>query len=959
MEDGTEKKETRGRQVAGRWPGAADIELLSSIFDSAMDGIFVIDREGRYREVNPAGCAMFGYSREEFLSSDIRLLLFPEDVPRAFKQIKRHEGVFYPGYRMRRKDGSEVWVDMTVKTVHAGGEELKLGVKRDVTERKKSVDGIRASKEQLEEKVRRRTAELKSANRSLEMQISKRVRTEELLHTIPKATSSVAGEEFLRSLVRHLAVALEFKYALVAEYMGAMKSRTLAVWAKGRFADNFEYVLEGTPCENVIVKGELCSYPGRVQEDFPKDRYLVQMEAESYVGVPLVGSDGKVLGLLVAVDDKPLAAEHEAKALMRLFALRAALELERKRSEDERKKSIEMLNIISDHSGAAILIKDSDGRHMFVNKSFEGLFRRKKEEILGLKDHDLFPAGTAATLRANDMKALEAGGPVEFEEEVLDPDGRLLTFLSAKFPVPGLPGAICCISTDITERKKIEEKLRRSEERLREAQAIAHIGSWDWDVFNNRLHWSDEIFRIFGIGAAEFEATYDAFLSLVHPDDRDEVQLAVKDALDHGRPYDIRHRVVRPDGTERIVTERAEVVRGPDGEPVRMYGTTQDVTEHKRLEAEILRAQKLDSIGVLAGGIAHDFNNLLLGILGNVSIARNLIKPADRVAGVLDDIEKAALRTKSLTRQLLTFSRGGEPVREPASIEQIVKDSAPLVLRGSEVVCEWSFPEGLWPVEVDQGQMAQAVSNIVMNAAQAMPDGGRLAVSASNMDVSEQAHLPLKPGRYIKTTFRDYGTGIPVKLLPKLFDPFFTTRKKASGLGLSVTYSIIKKHNGHIGVDSEVGEGTSFHVYLPASAGKPVEAAVDETVARGAGRVLVMDDEELVRDVSGEMLKILGYEAVFAANGGEAIEKFLKARDEGRPFDAVILDLTVPGGLGGRDTMRRLLEIDPGVRGIVSSGYSKDPIMADYRKFGFSAVVAKPYRVAEFSRVVKKVVSGE
>ncbi|WKZ32423.1 MAG: PAS domain S-box protein [Thermodesulfobacteriota bacterium] len=955
MKDGKDIKEAPGKPEAKRWPGGADIELLSAIFDSAMDGIFVIGMDGRYREVNPAGCMMFGYSREELMISDTSLLLFPEDAPRAFEEIRSSDGVFHPSYRMRRKDGSEVWVGMTVKTVQAGGEKLKLAVKRDVTERKKYLDGIRTSKEQLEEKVRRRTAELKSVNRSLEMQISKRVRTEELLHTILKATSSVTGEEFLRTLVRHLAVALEFKYALVAEHVGGMKARTLAFWAKGRFADNFEYALEGTPCENV-ARGELCAYPSRVQEAFPRDRYLVQMEAESYVGVPLVGSDGRALGLLVAIDDKPLVVEHDARALMRLFALRAALELERKRSEDERKKSIEMLNIISDHSGAAILIKDSEGRHIFVNKSFEDLFKRKKEEILGLRDRDLFPALTAAGFRANDIKALEAGRPVEFEEEVLNPDGRLLTFLSVKFPVPGLPGAICAISTDITERKKIEEALRRSEERLREAQAIAHIGNWDWDIPNNRLHWSDEIFRIFGLDAAEFEATYDAFLSLVHPDDRDEVQIAVKEALEHGKPYDVRHRVLRPDGTERIVTERAEVVRDPEGKPVRMYGTVQDVTEHKRLEAEMLRAQKLDSIGVLAGGIAHDFNNLLLGILGNVSIAKNLVKPADRVAGVLDEIEKAALRTKSLTRQLLTFSRGGEPVREPASIEQIVRDSAPLVLRGSEVVCEYSFPDGLWPVEVDQGQMAQAVSNIVLNALQAMPDGGRLRVSASNIEVDEQAHLPLKPGKYIKTTFRDYGTGIPVKLLPKLFDPFFTTRKKASGLGLSVTYSIIKKHSGHIGVDSEIGEGSSFHVYLPASAGKPVDAASDDTVVKGAGRVLVMDDEELIRDVSGEMLKLLGYEAVFAVSGGEAIELFMKARDEGRPFDAVILDLTVPGGLGGMETMQKLKEIDPGVRAIVSSGYSKDPIMADYRKFGFSAVMAKPYRVAEFSKVVKKVV---
>ena len=613
---------------------------------------------------------------------------------------------------------------------------------------------------------------------------------------------------------------------------------------------------------------------------------------------------------------------------------------------------MDLLQAVIDNAPAVIYIKDGDGRFLFVNRCYIEKFRTTKEEVLGRADYELFPREAADRYRENDKLVLEANRAIEFEEVAIEADGKPHTCNSVKFPISGMPGVVCGISTDITERKRTEEALKRSDERLKQAQAMAHIGSWDWDIVENTVYWSDEIYRIFGLKPQAFGATYEAFLTCVHPDDRGPVKLAVKDAVMSNKPYEISHRIVRPDGTERIVHERAAVTRDGQGNPVRMAGTVQDVTEHRKMEAEILKAQKLDSIGVLAGGIAHDFNNLLLGILGNVSVAKTYCRPGEKVAEMLDEIEKAALRTKSLTRQLLTFSKGGQPVREPVSMEQIARDTAHIVLRGSNVTCGYSFSGGLWPVDADQGQLSQALNNIILNSMQSMPDGGAVKISSENIDVTEGAPLPLRPGRYVKTTIEDQGFGIPIKLLPKVFDPFFTTKQKASGLGLAVTYSIIKKHQGHIGIDSQTGAGTSVHVYLPAS--KENQAGKEkDMICTGSGRILVMDDEELVRDVSSEMLKVLGYEAQFATEGQEAIDRYKAAMDEGRPFDLVILDLTVPGGMGGKETMKKLLELDPGVKAIVSSGYSKDTILAEYKKFGFSGVIAKPYRVSEFSKAVK------
>ncbi|MHB1350822.1 MAG: hybrid sensor histidine kinase/response regulator [Desulfobulbaceae bacterium] len=414
--------------------------------------------------------------------------------------------------------------------------------------------------------------------------------------------------------------------------------------------------------------------------------------------------------------------------------------------------------------------------------------------------------------------------------------------------------------------------------------------------------------------------------------------------------------LVARDGTRRSIADSGAPIRDAQSRIIGVVLVFRDVTDRRRLEKEMLKNQKLESVGLLAGGIAHDFNNILAAILGNIDLALHRLGDSERVGALLVEAEKASLRAKGLTQQLLTFAKGGSPVRRTVSIAGVAKDSAQFILRGSPIRCELDFPEELWLVDIDPGQISQVVQNIILNARESMPEGGSIQVRGRNL--SEPSSDGGDPRDLVEITLADQGPGISPEIIDKLFDPYFTTKKKGSGLGLAICHSIVSQHGGTIGVASVPGEGATFTIRLPASRNTTRSdedaTAPSFSLHQRKQRVLLMDDDEMVIDIAREMLNHLGHEVEVAGDGKAAVDLYQEALSRGQRFDAVILDLTVPGGMGGKEAVRELLSLDPNAQVIVSSGYSNDPVMADHVDYGFCAAVVKPFRLEDLAAAMEK-----
>jgi len=518
----------------------------------------------------------------------------------------------------------------------------------------------------------------------------------------------------------------------------------------------------------------------------------------------------------------------------------------------------------------------------------------------------------------------------------------------------------------LQRRKEAEEALRKSEKKLSSITSHLAEGIYVYDESGRIDFMNPEAERLLGWTIDELNDK--GAHSLIHFRKADGTPLpfdecGMHNVIKSGKRFVSADEVfIKKDGTVFPIS----VISGPieeDGKVIGSVTAFRDITERKKLEHELMKARNLESIGLLAGGMAHDFNNLLQGLLGNIQIAKMHLKPGDTAYGYIEQAESVYGPAINLTHQLLTFAGGGSPVKRPVRMGERLRHWVNFALSGSNLKGDFDIDEDRCPVEVDEGQMRQVIHNLVINAVEAMPGGGVLRVRSHKVDVSKKEGLPLKEGVYMEISIKDQGIGIPERYITKIFDPYFSTKdmgnQKGMGLGLTICYSIVKRHGGCITVESKEGTGSTFHIHLPVSE-KELLKANGELTERSPSlckkKVLVMDDEKTITDVAGAYLTQLGYDVEVARDGSDAIGMYKNAEGAGSPFDIVILDLTVPGGMGGKETILKLLEIDPQVKAVVTSGYSNDPIMTDYTQSGFLGTLAKPYTLKELGSVLSRVI---
>jgi two-component system, cell cycle sensor histidine kinase and response regulator CckA len=584
----------------------------------------------------------------------------------------------------------------------------------------------------------------------------------------------------------------------------------------------------------------------------------------------------------------------------------------------------------------------------FINETFCQYLNLKREDLIG-KSYYSYMHGEDRAAFVREIETLGINNPfMVAEARVMLPDGRVRWHKwthNAIFDSEGHIVEYQATGRDVTASKLAEEALRQSEEKYKFLVETTHTGYVILDSSGRVIDANQEYVRMTGHEALE-EILGRSVIEWTAEYDLERNAKEVRKCAETGHVRRLLIDYAGKDGRITPIEINADVMNIDD--TVRIYTLCRDVSGQRLLEDERLRTQKLESVGILAGGIAHDFNNLLQGIFGYISMAKMSLDRPEKMKTILQQAEEALHLSVNLTTQLLTFSKGGKPVKKLIRLEQVIENTVKFTLSGSNTDYRTEIAADLWPVEADEGQLAQVVQNLVLNASEAMAGRGTVVVSVKNTDIPVGTAPRLREGgRFVSISIQDSGTGISEQNLAKIFDPYFTTKQKGSGLGLATSYSIIRNHGGIIEVQSEVSRGSTFTIYLPAAKDAAVapETAAIKTVAARKGKILVMDDEELVRNVVTDMIKTLGHEVQCAADGKAAMEMFSHAKAGGSPFDLLILDLTVKGGMGGEDAIRKLRELDPGIVAVVSSGYADNPIVADYRAHGFSAFLNKPYKI--------------
>jgi PAS domain S-box-containing protein len=936
----------RARQIVGSHTDismrkAAEEALRSSeeryrrLFEGSPGPMWLYDAESlRFLEVNAAMERTYGYSRAELLSMTMLDLRPPEDrvrsggapidTPQDVSRLWSH----------RRKDGSTLYVVITAHAHAFAGQSAVLVIAQDVTERHLAEERVRVSE----------------------------TRYRALFESAVEGVYEARADGTLRAV--NPALARMLGHASPAELIERVNSEVGGVYVKpGRRRDFFEAL--------------------------GANETLTDFESEVRC------ADGTHKW----ISENVRAIRDSAGVLLYVQGFISDV-TERRRSEQAVRRSEERYRVLFEYSPVAILEYDYREIGAWIERlraegieDFERLMLEKplelsnalgsvalvgmneavldlvgatsKQEVMGYADRIFTEEARLARQRAlsavwHGMNQIEG----EFTLMALDGTPRLV-FYRWWLPLrDGRPDFewTQLVLVDLTTTRQAEAALATERERLSVTlRAMAEgVLTTDPQGVIQFINQAAEGLVGWRYGGAVGHPITEVVV-LRHRTSRAEIKVPVAASLAQQRVVELplETMLLNAGGGTHLVEGRCAPLFGVQGQPIGAVMVLRDIGERARMESEMLRASKLESVGILAGGIAHDFNNILTVVMGNLTLAQLDPKVRATAGKWLQEAERAAMRAKDLTQQLLTFAKGGDPVRTAVRLQEIVRESATFALHGSKVGCEFDIDPQLWPADADKGQIGQVVQNLVINAVQAMPDGGRIQIEMRN---SEQppalAASPDGPRRHVWLRISDSGQGIPPEHLGRIFDPYFTTKQSGSGLGLATVYSIVRKHQGHIEVESEIGRGTTFRIWLPA-ARTPAASETSSGVLpdRMAGRVLFMDDEETIRRMAQALLARLGFEVVAVGDGAEAVSAYRDSINAGRKFDVVVMDLTVPGGMGGRQAMEELLQIDPAVKAVVSSGYSSDPVLANHHAHGFRGVVAKPYRLADLAKVMREVIA--
>ena len=646
---------------------------------------------------------------------------------------------------------------------------------------------------------------------------------------------------------------------------------------------------------------------------------------------PLYGEDGELVGIVE--DFRDISSIKESERALR----------------DSEAKFRSYIDKCPD----GIFVVDKDGKYLQVNPAGCELVGYTEEELKQMTVREL-----SATNNGH-FRRLKENGVSIGEVHLIRKDGTILTVDLHAVDLDN--GQLIGFNRDVSDRKRMEDALTKSDiQHNLILQGISDLvilyGVESEDDFRV-LKINDSCLKILGMNKEQVEGKLiqevlpaELAMKLIENDRR---------AVQTSKPI-LGQEVNYPFGCLEV---NFIPIDHEDGKCNHLVVTARDISIKKEMEEHALKIEKLESVGLLAGGIAHDFNNILTVITGNISLAKlKLAKQNEgsQILEMLTEVEKASLQARNLTQQLLTFAKGGAPVLKTYSIGEVLRESIGFSLRGSNVRCDFSLAQGLWPVEIDQGQISQVINNLIINADHAMPEGGIIEVRAENIVITGLEPVPLDVGKFVKISVTDHGIGIPKEYLSKVFDPYFTTKQKGNGLGLTTAHSIVRKHKGCLLVESILGKGTVFHIYLPASQNEvPSRDIPKPRILGGKGKILVMDDEKMIRMILKDMLTHMEYEVRCVKDGQEALKEYKGNQEREKPFDAVIMDLTIPGGMGGKQTIRELLKLDPEVKAIVASGYSNDTVMSNYKEYGFKGIISKPFNVEELNEVLSSVLGDQ